>query len=80
MDAPRQMLKSAMARKQWSQAELARRSGLTPVRVSRLLSGDVSITPRSAIALEDAGLGFPAEDWMAWESRHKINVLRKGME
>ena len=48
---------------EWSQRELARRTGLTPKTVSEICNGKAPITPNTALALEKV-LGRPAHFWL----------------
>ena len=47
----------------WSQRELARRSGLTPKTISEICGGKAPITPNTALALERV-FGRPAHFWL----------------
>ncbi len=51
-----------------SQAELARRTGLSQKHISQLIAGDVSLSPRTALLLEHT-VGMPASLWNNLESR-----------
>ena len=48
---------------EWSQRELARRTGLTPKTISEICNGKASITPNTALALEKV-LRRPAHFWL----------------
>ena len=48
---------------EWSQRELARRSGLTPKTISEICNGKAPITPNTALALEKV-FGRPAHFWL----------------
>ena len=48
---------------EWSQRELARRTGLTPKTISEICNGKAPITPNTALALEKV-FGRPAHFWL----------------
>ena len=48
---------------EWSQRELARRTGLTPKTISEICNGKASITPNTALALEKV-FRRPAHFWL----------------
>ena len=48
---------------EWSQRELARRTGLTPKTISEICNGKASITPNTALALEKV-FQRPAHFWL----------------
>jgi HTH-type transcriptional regulator/antitoxin HigA len=64
----------------WSQAELARRAGLTPKLVSEIISGKNPVTPETALKLERV-LGLRAEVWLglqsSWDLFHARQRERK---
>src|SRR5687767_5431515 len=47
----------------WTQSDLARRTGLTPKTISEICNGKGPITPTTALALEKV-LGRPAHFWL----------------
>lgn len=51
----------------WSQAELARRAGLTAKLISEIISGKNPVTPETALKLERV-LGLKAEVWLGLQS------------
>jgi HTH-type transcriptional regulator / antitoxin HigA len=51
----------------WSQAELARRAGLTPKLVSEIINGKNPVTPETALKLERV-LDLKAEVWLGLQS------------
>jgi len=57
------------------QAELATRMGVTPKFVNELVSGKASITPTTALAMEQA-LDVPADFWLAREARYQEFLAR----
>jgi HTH-type transcriptional regulator / antitoxin HigA len=52
----------------WSQAEFARRSGLTPKLVSEIVNQKNPVTPETALVLERV-LGLKAETWLGYQAR-----------
>lgn len=60
----------------WSQAELARRAGLTPKHVSEIISGKNPVTPETALKLERA-LGLKAEIWLRLQSSWDLFQARQ---
>ncbi|MDA7988326.1 MAG: HigA family addiction module antitoxin [Alphaproteobacteria bacterium] len=59
-----------------SQAELARRCGLSPKLISEIISGKARVTPKTAIQFEKE-LGLAAEIWLNLESNYQLHLLRK---
>ena len=63
----------------WGQAELARRSGVTPGQISRLLNGTRKAGPELCISIAK-GLGLPREEvfrmrgWLLNESEKEAKV------
>ena len=60
----------------WSQSELARRSGLTPKTISEICNGKSPITPSTAIAFERV-LQRPAHFWLALQRQYDEIEARK---
>ncbi len=60
----------------WSQAELARRAGLTPKLVSEIINGKNPVTPDTALKLERV-LGLKAEIWMGLQTGWDLFQARK---
>lgn len=58
-----------------SQNALARAMGVPPRRVNEIVLGKRSITPETAIELEDA-LGLSAHFWLALQADYDIETLR----
>lgn len=67
--SPGEVLRYELELRDMSQAELARRAGLSEQRVMIILNGDdgVIITPETALKLEHA-LGMPVEYWRNLEA------------
>ena len=53
----------------WTQAELARRAGMTRKTISEVCNGKAKITPTTALAFEKT-LGRPAHFWLALQVRY----------
>ena len=65
---------------QWndiSQNALARAMGVPPRRINEIVLGKRSITPETAIELEDT-LGLSAHFWLALQADYDIETLRMG--
>ena len=60
----------------WSQAELARRAGLTPKLVSEIVNQKNPVTPETALKLEQT-LGLKAEIWMGIQTRWDLLQARR---
>ena len=58
-----------------SQNALARAMGVPPRRINEIVLGKRSITPETAIELEDA-LGLSAHFWLALQADYDIETLR----
>lgn len=59
-----------------TQAELARRTGLSPKHINQLIAGDVSLSSRTAVLLERV-TGMPAHLWNNYESRWQTHLAEK---
>jgi HTH-type transcriptional regulator / antitoxin HigA len=59
----------------WSQAELARRAGLTPKHVNEIIKGKNPVTPDTALKLERV-LGLSAEIWLGLQSTWDLHNAR----
>jgi HTH-type transcriptional regulator/antitoxin HigA len=60
----------------WSQRELARRTGLTPKTISEICNGKAPITPTTALALEKV-LRRPAHLWLNLQRHFDESVARQ---
>jgi antitoxin HigA-1 len=58
-----------------SRAELARRLGVPPNRVSQILHGRRAITPETALRLE-ALFGWPAAYWLQHQAEYDLHLER----
>lgn len=61
--------------KNWSQAELATRTGFTRKHVNELVSGKASLTPETALKLEGT-LGGAAQFWLTRELQYREALAR----
>jgi HTH-type transcriptional regulator/antitoxin HigA len=59
-----------------SQADLARRSGLSPKHVSQLVSGDAPLSADTAVRLERV-TGVPSRMWSALEAQYRTQLKRQ---
>lgn len=64
---------------EWSQRDLARRSGLTPKTVSEICSGKTSISPYTAIALENV-FKRPAHFWLNLQRLYDEHKAREAAQ
>src|SRR5258708_28358400 len=63
---------------EWSQRDLARRTGLTPKTISEICNGKASISPSTALALEKA-FQRPARFWLSLQ-RHYDEAIARSQE
>lgn len=61
--------------KDMSQAELARRAGLSAKHVNQIIKGNASISPETAVRLENV-LDVPARTWLALEATYQGHKAR----
>lgn len=59
-----------------SQADMARRSGLSPKHVSQLISGEASLSAETALRLERV-TGVPDRMWSALEAQYRTQLKRQ---
>ena len=64
---PGETIKEQLEIRNMSQKEFALRMGFTEKHISKLLNGDTSLTPNTAIKLESV-LGVPASYWSRLEA------------
>lgn len=76
---PGETVRSTLEALDMSQADLARRSGLSVKHVNQIVQGAAAISPDTALAFERV-LGVPARFWNALESNHQARLaeLRHG--
>ena len=58
-----------------TQKDLAYQMGMSTKHISKLINGEVQLTPSTALKLESI-LGIPAEFWCNLESIYQINMIR----
>ncbi len=63
----------------WSQADLARRTGLTPKNISEICKGKATISPDTSLALEKA-FRRPAHFWLNLQRQYDEALARKRFE
>lgn len=73
---PGETLQELLVGKAMSQAELARRTGLSTKHVNQLVKGGASITADTAARLERA-LGVPMKIWLALQATHDAGAFRR---
>ena len=76
---PGDTIADLMKERGWSQAELARRLGLSPKRLNRLIKGKVLLTDETALRLERV-LGASANFWLSRETRDRERCSPTGGE
>ena len=72
---PGETLREALEALGMTQAELARRTGLSTKHINQIAQGVVSISPDTALALEHV-VGVPARLWNALEANYQAQRLR----
>lgn len=76
---PGETLRDALEAVGMSQADLARRTGLSTKHVNQVIQGVVALTPETALALERV-LGVPARLWNALEANYRQREARLRQE
>jgi HTH-type transcriptional regulator/antitoxin HigA len=72
---PGETLRATIGAVDMSQAELARRTGLSTKHINQVIQGVAPITPDTALALERV-LAVPARFWNALEANHQAREVR----
>lgn len=72
--APGEFLSEWLEQERLSQAELARRMGVSPKHVSTLINGS-TLTPETALRLERV-TGASAKYWLSLEAKHRADLVR----
>ena len=72
---PGETIKEQLEIRNMSQKEFALRMGFTEKHISKLLNGDTSLTPNTAIKLESV-LGVPASYWSRLEASYREKLLK----
>jgi HTH-type transcriptional regulator/antitoxin HigA len=73
---PGETLREAIAAVGMTQADVARRTGLSTKHINQIIQGDASISPDTAYALEHV-LGVPARLWNALEANFQAQRIRQ---
>jgi len=76
---PGEIIVDYLESRQWSQRDLARRSGLTPKTISEICSGKASVSPPTALNLEKV-FGRPAHFWLNLQRRFDEAAARQEAE
>jgi HTH-type transcriptional regulator / antitoxin HigA len=74
---PGETLGEVLEAREMSQAELARRTGLSAKHINLILKGSATITPDTALKLERV-LNIPARIWNALEANYQGHLSRLG--
>jgi len=73
--APGETLAEVLETRSMSQAELARRTGLSGKHINMIIRGSASVTPDTALKLEHV-LHIPARSWNALEANYQGHLTR----
>ena len=76
---PRATIKEQLIDRGMSQKEFAARMGISEKHISKLINGDVQLTPETAIRLEMV-LGIPARFWNNLEAIYREKVAKAEAE
>lgn len=76
---PGETLVEWLAREEMTQAEFARRAGLTPKHITQVVKGKVGISPEVAIAFERV-TSIPARYWAQLDANYQTAKQRQGEE
>jgi addiction module HigA family antidote len=76
---PGEMVVDYLEFNNWSQRDLARRTGITPKTISEICNGKASITPQTALALEKV-LQRPAHFWLNLQRHYDEKEARRRVE
>lgn len=74
-EPPGSTLEEALEERGMSQADLARRTGLSAKHISQIVNGKASLTPETAARLEEV-LGIRASLWNRLEANYQEGLLR----
>jgi len=72
---PGEHLEEYLEAKGWTQADFARRAGMTPKLVSEILSAKNPVTPETAVKFQHV-LGLKAEIWMSLQAKWDLQEVR----
>ncbi|MDY7093950.1 MAG: HigA family addiction module antitoxin [Acidobacteriota bacterium] len=73
---PGETIEDLLEEREWTQAELARRTGFTRKHVNELVKGNAGISSDAALRLESV-LGSSAEFWMQRDSQYREAMQRR---
>lgn len=76
---PGEYLEEVLEELGMSKAELARRMGRPPTKLSQVFKGEKTITPETAMQLEKV-VGVPANIWLGLESEYRLALARQAEE
>ena len=76
---PGATLREQLKDRKMTQKDLALKMGMSTKHISKLINGEVQLTPNTALKLEYI-LGIPAEFWCNLESIYQINMIRATRE
>lgn len=76
---PGQTLRDTLESLDMSQADLARRTGLSSKHINQIVQGVAALTPETALALEHV-TGVPARFWNALEANYRQREARRRQE
>ena len=76
---PGEYLEEVLEELSMSKAELARRMGRPPTKLSQVFKGEKTITPETAMQLEKV-VGVPANIWLGLESEYRLALARQAEE
>ncbi len=76
---PGATLREQLKDRKMTQKYLAEKMGMSTKHISKLINGEVQLTPSTALKLENI-LGIPAEFWCNLESIYQINMIRATRE
>lgn len=73
---PGELLEEALAERSMSQTEFARRMGLTPKHVNRIIRGHAGYSATVALGM-DRVLGISARFWLMAQANHELALARR---
>ena len=76
---PGESIKEQLEFKGMTQKEFAARMDMSEKHISRLLNGDVQLTPETAVKLEMV-LGVPARVWNNYEALYREEIIKVNIE
>ena len=76
---PGESIKEQLEYRGITQKEFAARMNMSEKHISRLLNGDVQLTPETAVKLEMV-LGIPARVWNNYEAMYREEIIKVNIE